>query len=497
MLTSTITKAEALLASGQATQALALTAPLAEAMPSVDLLSVHAQALKALGRGEEALAWDRRSVARFPAASVAWHNLAATLGDLGHGAEAAEAAHRAMALGLDAAQTWLVLARALASVGETAQAEVAFRQAIRRAPQDAVAPRELAELLWTARADLDGAVEALLAAGQAGVAPTPLILKIANLLQAAGQGDEAIDHLDAAAHAHRGDTPLALALADALLRSGEAERALAAMDLINPAHEGSPAVVAERAWIETALDRGPMALDSVTRALAAAPGSQSLLNARATAARWRDDPTAAGLEAYDDLVAEFVIETPPGWADLDAYLGDLAAAIARLHDNRGHPTEQSLQGGSQTTFRLTGHPDPAIQAFFRAIDGPLRAHMAKLGTGEDPVRRRNTGAYRIAGAWSVMLRPGDFHRDHIHTDGWLSSAFYIETPDAALARPGREGWLRFGQPPFPLRTPQPAVRHVRPQRGKLVLFPSYLWHGTEPFTTDERRMTIAFDVAPA
>jgi hypothetical protein len=31
----------------------------------------------------------------------------------------------------------------------------------------------------------------------------------------------------------------------------------------------------------------------------------------------------------------------------------------------------------------------------------------------------------------------------------------------------------------------------------LVLFPSYLWHGTMPFETGGRRLTAAFDVVPA
>ncbi len=31
----------------------------------------------------------------------------------------------------------------------------------------------------------------------------------------------------------------------------------------------------------------------------------------------------------------------------------------------------------------------------------------------------------------------------------------------------------------------------------LVLFPSYLWHGTVPFDAGGRRLTAAFDVVPA
>src|SRR5512138_1461528 len=79
-------RARQLLAEGRAEAALAVTAPLAGAFASAGALGQHAAALKALGRHEEALRWDREAVARFADSRIAWHNLAATLGDLGRGA---------------------------------------------------------------------------------------------------------------------------------------------------------------------------------------------------------------------------------------------------------------------------------------------------------------------------------------------------------------------------------------------------------------------------
>jgi hypothetical protein len=32
--------------------------------------------------------------------------------------------------------------------------------------------------------------------------------------------------------------------------------------------------------------------------------------------------------------------------------------------------------------------------------------------------------------------------------------------------------------------------------GRLVLFPSYMWHGTVPFLSPTARTTIAFDAIP-
>ncbi|MBP9035232.1 MAG: hypothetical protein KBG29_15130 [Pseudomonadales bacterium] len=38
---------------------------------------------------------------------------------------------------------------------------------------------------------------------------------------------------------------------------------------------------------------------------------------------------------------------------------------------------------------------------------------------------------------------------------------------------------------------------LAPAVARLVLFPSYLWHGTVAFSAPGERLTVAFDVAPA
>ena len=58
------------------------------------------------------------------------------------------------------------------------------------------------------------------------------------------------------------------------------------------------------------------------------------------------------------------------------------------------------------------------------------------------------------------------------------------------------GWLRLGRPGI---VTQPALEpdfRVKPEPGKLVLFPSYMWHGVEPFESDAPRLTVAFDALP-
>ncbi len=63
------------------------------------------------------------------------------------------------------------------------------------------------------------------------------------------------------------------------------------------------------------------------------------------------------------------------------------------------------------------------------------------------------------------------------------------------ARP-RRGSFRFGAPDFDAGPTMPVQHLVQPRTGRLLLFPSMLWHGTVPFDSDAERLTVAFDLVP-
>ena len=59
------------------------------------------------------------------------------------------------------------------------------------------------------------------------------------------------------------------------------------------------------------------------------------------------------------------------------------------------------------------------------------------------------------------------------------------------------GWIEFGRPPSSFNcTIEPEVKTHRPEEGLMLLFPSYMYHRTIPFETEEERISIAFDVLP-
>jgi uncharacterized protein (TIGR02466 family) len=497
-LSDPLDKAQALMEAGRLDEALAITGPLADTRePTHRALALHSTLLKGLGRREQALAFDRRAVSRFPNSGAGWHNLAATLGDLGRGADAVAAMERGFTLGLDGALSWGVMARARLAAGDLDGAEQAYGEVMRRAANHTPAAIEYADLVWMRRGDLAAAQAVLDRSAHAGGPPAPLLLAKAKLFEAAGKPDQGADLLALAAERLPDEPALLMAAAQAALerdRLDEAERlALGAEELF----PNGPTVMNQLAIVYLAQGKADLALAKAKAGLEIAPYDQSLLGWAATAARILGDPLYEELYDYEAMVGVYDIEPPNGWDRLDAYLADLAAALNGLHRFSEHPAAQSLRHGSQTTYRLTGSGEPAIQGFFRAIEAPMRQHLAAMGQGADPLRARNTGGYRVEGAWSVRLKPGGFHKDHFHAEGWLSSAFYVETPGERAGQRREAGLDPLRQAAVPHRAAAGGGPYVRPKPGRLVLFPSYMWHGTVPFTTDEKRLTIAFDAVPA
>ena len=424
---------------------------------------------------------------------MAEHNLAALLGDMGDHGGAAAACRRAFAKGGDAAETWLVHARALQGSGALDDAEAAYIAAIARRADYAPAHRDLAQLRWMRTGDAVAATRTIDAALAAGGAPALLGIKAA-VLSTAGEDAASAGLLERAVTSTPRDVALRLMAASAQARMGDPNRQLAHAAAALSADPASTA--AAKAMVEALLHAGRPAEAAALgeRIASVVPDDQGVIALLATAWRLMDDRRAAALCDDPALVSTCVIGPPMGWSTLEHFLAELGQALLARHQWRTHPLEQSVRHGSQTQEDLARSELPVFRALFAALDAPIRAHIAALGKGGDPLRRRISGGYRIAGAWSVLLQPGGFHTDHVHPQGWLSSAFYVALPDAVTRGP--EGWLALGRPGIPTRPALKATRHVEPRVGQLVLFPSYLWHGTEPFAGDEPRMTVAFDIVP-
>lgn len=210
---------------------------------------------------------------------------------------------------------------------------------------------------------------------------------------------------------------------------------------------------------------------------------------------WRllDDERWHWLEGDERLIAAYDIGLS------DSEMATLGEVLRKIHVGIGQPLDQSVRGGTQTDGNLLARAEPEIRRLRTALLDTVARHVAQLPPPDPrhPTLPAVRSPLRVAGAWSVRLTDSGFHVDHVHYQGWLSSALYVALPEGetGIDRRGASetGWLTFGEclsilPDFK------AFRTIEPQVGRLALFPSTTWHGTRPFGAGER-MTVAFDIA--
>ncbi len=486
--------ARLLLARRQADAAVATLEPFA-IKPGADLnlLTTFGLALQSAGRLEASAKAYGLAVEAAPDSGVAEHNLAGALAEVHRFAESEAAAARAFAKGLDAPETWLVRGRALQGLGEIDAAEAAFSEAIKRRPAYAEAHGDLAQLLWMKTEDVGLATRAIDEALKAHPWDAPLSLAKSRVLEYVGDIDGAYEVVAEAIRRGNQDPTLRISAAALIAAKEPASALFHAQKAFAMAPGLGPAKTA-LCLANLAVGRADVAATIAEELCQEWPLDQYPICLAATAWRILGDPRYPALYDYERLVRADTIETPQGWPTLDAYLSDLAARLRNLQRLKGHPIGQSVRQGAQTGQSLAMSDDPVIKAMFTAMQPHIAGYIDLLGMTDDVLGRRATASYRFSGAWSVSLRPGGRHVDHLHPMGWISSAMHITVPSAVDR--GREGWLAFGEPGLPTIPKLDAEYFVKPQAGRLVLFPSYMWHGTVPFGGDEPRLSVAFDVLP-
>ena len=285
----------------------------------------------------------------------------------------------------------------------------------------------------------------------------------AQLLSALGRHGEAVAAFESVLTRHGNEAKLLSIAAESALQNGDPQKA---------------------AWL---CDQG----------LAQTPHSGPCLAMLSIASRMMDDGRDDAINRYDSLVQIFDLEPPQGFSDMASFNAELNASLDRLHPKSRELIDQSLRGGTQTPGHLFPAGLPLVQKLKQRIDESVARYIA--GLDEDaahPFLSQRGSGFRYAGSWSSRLQDCGFHVNHFHPDGWISSCYYVCVPDAVRDEDARQGWIKFGEPAADVALKEPIRRAIQPAGGRLVLFPSYMWHGTVPFHDRVARTTIAFDVVP-
>jgi uncharacterized protein (TIGR02466 family) len=163
------------------------------------------------------------------------------------------------------------------------------------------------------------------------------------------------------------------------------------------------------------------------------------------------------------------------------------------------PLGQSVLDGTQTAGNLFDLSFSPLNRLWRVLEQEILSFLQTTpGFGGVYFDGRKTGGVRLESSWSIKVAELGHHVPHVHSKGWLSCVYYVSVPEAIEQRNGEnEGFLGLGRPGVTVPSHLAPSAFVEPKPGRLVVFPSYLWHETVAFIGKGERMVIAFDVLPS
>lgn len=406
-------------------------------------------------------------------------------------------------------------------------AEAAFRRALARDPVSRKALTNLGALL-----QYRGHVQAAIDCHRRVLALDPDDLEVrcnlATTLAEAGRGEEALAECDAALAAVPGRPELlatkgavlvglghhadAVPLLEAALETGpddmalinlglacqqlgETAGALAALDTAVRVNPDNARAAADLTALLSAAGRSEAALRLSDEFLKRHPGERLVLASRGVALRDAGQADAAReLVDLERLVRVRALPVPRGFTDIAEFNAQLAALLRADPSLLPSPLSKATRGGTQTG-ELEAGASPVLGAFRDVLDAELCQVIAELGRegfAGHPVMAWASDRWTLR-IWGTLLAAGGHQLPHLHPLAWLSGVYYVEVPEGL----GDDGALEFGAPPprVTVRS-EPERRRIGARPGRLVLFPSWFWHRTLPFTQPGERISVAFDVMP-
>ncbi len=160
---------------------------------------------------------------------------------------------------------------------------------------------------------------------------------------------------------------------------------------------------------------------------------------------------------------------------------------ALLHLESETPVQTDPPSAWQSADDL--HQLPPFQGFAQIA---LTAARGAL----DYLKCRYDGLY-ITSCCANVNGKGHSHHDHTHPNNYLSGVYYVRVPSdsGAIVFSDPRPQAHVLAPTVIQRSPFNANIHpYQPQEGTMLLFPSWLPHMVEANLSEERRISIAFNV---
>lgn len=450
-------------------------------------------ALKGQRKYEQATAFYDRALSLNPQNVIVLNNKSVALKLQGKWKEAISCLEEAVGIAPDSSEVRHNLASALAGDGQELEAISLYRKILESTPQDASAHRYLNEILWTQGSD--DFLESYRVSKKTFPEDIDLRHSYAGQLMQAERFEEAEQEIQAAIKMSPDNHKLRLVSARILKEADKFDEALAELRHASKLAADSTSVMAALAETLLGVGDGKGALKIIKKLIKNDDQYMGWWALKADALKLTGSDEYHWLYDYERLLLVSGIDVPDGYASIKDFNEALLHDLEKYHRGKEHPLDQSMRLGTQTVGNIFDVQVKTILQLKQAMSDQIQEFLSNLPDDKrHPALRNRSTSFEFIGSWSVRLRKEGFHTNHNHPEGWFSGPYYVALPDVVKQQDNQQGYLKIGEPGFKALEPLSAGRILAPEEGSFVLFPSYMWHGTVPFESEQYRVSLSQDL---
>lgn len=260
-----------------------------------------------------------------------------------------------------------------------------------------------------------------------------------------------------------------------------------------------PAIWSNLANAHIQLGNWKKASEATDRTLTLAPGHTGAIAMKSIALQELGKSEEwCNLVDFDRLIDPQMIDPPKGFSDLDSFNQALCEHCLKHPSLVYEPKNKSTTKGYQTSNMAHDENKGPVGLLLNLIDDAVRRYQETHPIDpEHPFLAQRPSNWKHD-IWCTILGTQGHQASHIHRSAWLSGCYYAKMPNLVTSDSTQQaGWIEFGRnQTTPVTRAEPIVRAYKPEEGMIVLFPSYFYHRTEPFESEDKRISIAFDIVP-
>ena len=149
--------------------------------------------------------------------------------------------------------------------------------------------------------------------------------------------------------------------------------------------------------------------------------------------------------------------------------------------------DKNHKGTWQTAYDL--HTQPEMQELNGYFMNAVHEVISVLSTTYKDVE--------ITGCWANISPPGSSHNSHTHPNNFLSAVYYVTVPQGGnqinFHDPRYQSYI-LASPVEQSNIHNAEYAEIEVEEGSLLLFPSWLVHSVPANNSNERRISISFNI---